>query len=53
MHKWNEPHLLLLPSHTASPHFGWYSFPDPLGIRGLVGLKVGGMAAEKDHPSEY
>ena len=27
IHKWNEPYLLLLPSHRASLHFGWYSFP--------------------------
>jgi len=26
IHKWHEPHLPLLPSRRASPHFGWYSF---------------------------
>jgi len=24
--KWNEPHLPLLTSRRATPHFGWYSF---------------------------
>ena len=39
IHKWNEPYLPLLPSHRASPHFGWYSFHVPLRVGGLVGLE--------------
>jgi len=30
--------LPLLPSRSASPHFGWYSFPDPKRVRSCVGL---------------
>ena len=37
--KQNE--LPLLHSHTASPHFGWYSFLVPLSVGGWVG--VGGL----------
>jgi len=37
----NEPYLPLLPSRTASPHFGRYSFPVPLRVGGWVG--VGGF----------
>ena len=37
IHKWNEPHLPLLPSCRASPHFGWYSFPVPGRVGGWVG----------------
>jgi len=40
IHKWNEPCLPLLPSHRASPHFGWYSFPILLRVGGWVGLFV-------------
>ena len=35
IHKWNEPHLPLLPSRRTSPDFGRYSFSVPL--RGWVG----------------
>jgi len=38
IHKWNEPYLPLLPSRTASPHFGRYSFPVPLRVGGWVDL---------------
>jgi len=34
IHKWNEPYLPLLPSRTASPHFGWYPFPVPPRVGG-------------------
>ena len=34
IHKWNEPYLPLTPSRRASPHCGWYSFPDLLGVGG-------------------
>ena len=34
IHKWSEPYLPLLPSHRASPHFGWYSFSILLRIEG-------------------
>jgi len=30
--------LPLLPSHRASPHFSWYSFPIPYRVGGWVGL---------------
>ena len=36
--KWNEPCLSELPSRAASPHFGRYSFPVQLKVRGWVGL---------------
>jgi len=56
IHKWNEPYLLLLPSRTASPQFGWYSFPVPLRVEGWVGVGSlvkywGGLSAEDGHPS--
>jgi len=38
IHKWNEPYLPLLPSRTASPHFGLYSFSVRMRIGGWVGL---------------
>jgi len=41
IHKWNKPHLPLLPSHTAS-HFGWYTFVILLRVEGWVGLWVAG-----------
>ena len=38
IHNSDKPYLPLLPSHRASPHFGWYSFPVPLRVGGWVGL---------------
>jgi len=32
IHKWNEPYMPLLPSHPASLHFIWYSFPFALKV---------------------
>ena len=32
------PYLPVLPSHRASPYFGWYSFPTLLRVGGWVGL---------------
>jgi len=53
----NEPYLLFLPRCTASPHFGWYSFPIPLRVGGWVGLGVlvkywGSLSAKDGHPSQ-
>jgi len=38
IHKSNEPYLPLLPSCTASPHFGRYLFFVPLRVESWVGL---------------
>jgi len=58
IHKWNEPCLVLLPSRTASPHFGWCLFPVPLRVGGWVGLGGlakywGGLSPEDGHRSQY
>jgi len=34
IHKWIETYPSLLPSRTASPHFGEYSFSVPLTVEG-------------------
>ena len=38
IHTWNKPILPLLPSRSASPHFGRYSFPLPAEGRRLSWL---------------
>jgi len=38
IHKCYEPYLPLLLSRRASQLFGWYPFPVPLRVGGLVGL---------------
>jgi len=38
IHEWNKPSCLLLPIHSASPHFGRYSFAVPQRVGGRVGL---------------
>ena len=47
MHSWNEPHLPLLPSHTASPHFGRYSFPTPVTVSGVPNPDKNGFILPK------
>jgi len=37
IHKWNESYLSFLPSCSALPPFGWYSFLVPLKVGGWVG----------------
>jgi len=49
IHKWNEPQLPLLPSHTVSLHFGWYSLSILLRIEGWVGLS-GWLQTEVVYP---
>jgi len=41
IHKWNEPHLPVLRSRRASPHYGRYSFSVPLKVEGWVGQTAG------------
>ena len=45
--------LLLIPSRSASLHFGRYSFPVPQRLGGWVGLCGIGLPAEDGHPSQY
>jgi len=58
IHKWNEPHLPLLPSRRASPHFGQYLFP--IRLRGGGSFGLGGwwnteviLPAKDGYPSQY